>query len=286
MKSATVYAIRPILRAHTGHERTGNRVLPMSDTSTDSDQRVPKVQGNSAARHLVWITLAVCALMLLVPFAHASGGPPGSVHHMPHDNNSTWYRHMHPALVRAHSELFGIDHRVPYDDNGIWNRKVQLGVEDGTLATVIGGAFLLGDHSKLGDTFWRSLDAVTVSAVAAQVLKRTFQRERPSQTDNPDKFFAGFKYESFPSAEVTVITAAVTPFMARYGPTHPAVYALAALPLYDAIARVKVHGHWQSDVIAGAALGALIGIWATHRHHSLLVGLLPGGFSIGYVHRF
>jgi undecaprenyl-diphosphatase len=25
--------------------------------------------------------------------------------------------------------------------------------------------------------------------------------------------------------------------------------------VYDAIARVKTHGHWQSDVIAGWALG-------------------------------
>ncbi|HEX7342563.1 MAG TPA: phosphatase PAP2 family protein [Rhodanobacteraceae bacterium] len=197
-----------------------------------------------------------------------------------------WNQKTRLQFAPASGGPFGIDHRVHYDNHGLWNRNVQLGVEYGTLATVLGGSLLLGDHSRLGDTFWRSLDAVTVSAVAAQVLKRTFQRERPSQTGDPDKFFKGFQYQSFPSGEVTAISAAVTPFIVRYGHDHPAVYALAALPLYDAFARVKVHGHWQSDVIAGALLGTAIGIWTARRQHSLLVGWLPGGFSIGYVHRF
>jgi hypothetical protein len=39
-------------------------------------------------------------------------------------------------------------------------------------------------------------------------------------------------------------------------------------------------------VLAGAALGAGIGIWATRRKSPLIVGWLPGGFSIGFVHRF
>lgn len=207
-------------------------------------------------RRLIMITFALCFLMSGVPLAHAGGGP------------------------------FGIDHRVHYDNSGIWNRKIQKNVEYATVLTVVGGSFVLGDHNKLGDTFWRSFDAVAVSSATAQVMKWTFQRERPSQTNDPNKFFSGIHSESFPSGEVTVISAAVTPFMVRYGHDHPAVYALAALPLYDAIARVKTHGHWQSDVIVGAAIGTAIGIWASHRHHSLLVGWLPGGFSIGYVHRF
>jgi undecaprenyl-diphosphatase len=58
------------------------------------------------------------------------------------------------------------------------------------------------------------------------------------------------------------------------------------LPLYDAVARLKVRGHWQSDVIVGAALGTGLGIWASHRQSPLILGWLPGGFRIGYVHRF
>jgi undecaprenyl-diphosphatase len=82
------------------------------------------------------------------------------------------------------------------------------------------------------------------------------------------------------------MSAAVTPFIVNYGDEHPAVYAMALLPAYDAVARVKTRGHWQSDVLIGAAVGAGVGIWMAHRKSSLVVGWLPGGFSVGYVHRF
>jgi undecaprenyl-diphosphatase len=181
---------------------------------------------------------------------------------------------------------FGIDYRVHYDNSGIWKRSIQKDVEYATIIGALGGALALGDHDKLGDTFWRSVDALAVTAATTEAMKYTFQRERPSDTNDPNKFFRGSKYQSFPSGEVASVAAAVTPFMVNYGEDHPAVYALAALPLYDAIARVKVHGHWQSDVLIGAAIGTGIGYWAARRQSSLLVGWLPGGFSVGYVHRF
>lgn len=188
--------------------------------------------------------------------------------------------------ARAGGGPLGIDHLVHYDNSGIWKRGNQTALIYGTLATVGVGALALGDHSKIGDTFWRSVDALVVTGVATTAMKYTFQRERPSQSGDPNLFFRGFHAESFPSGEVAAMSAAVTPFIVNYGHDHPAVYALALLPAYDAIARVKTHGHWQSDVLVGAAVGTGIGIWAAHRHSSLIVGWLPGGFSVGYVHRF
>lgn len=243
-------------------------------------------------RRVVVTAIALCATVLQVPLARAHSI---GVDHVAHPaDNRPWDHHV-PTSTSFHPELrftlaaggpFGIDHRVHFDNRGLWNRNVQKGVMYGTVAAVIGGAFAFGDHHKLGDTFWRSLDAITVSSAAALVLKVTFQRERPSLTSDPNHFFSGIHHDSFPSGEVTAISAAVTPFIVRYGSQHPAVYLLAALPLYDAIARVKTHGHWQSDVLAGAVLGTAVGIWATHRQQSLVVGWLPGGFSVGYIHRF
>lgn len=150
---------------------------------------------------------------------------------------------LHPVL--AANGPFGIDHRVRYDTNGPWRRSDQKLLMGGTIVTVIGGSLLLGDQNKLGDTFWRSLDSMAVSSVIAQGAKLTFQRERPSQTNDPSKFFQGTRYESFPSGEVTAIAGAVTPFVVAYGHDHPTVYALELLPLYDAVARVRTRGHWQ-----------------------------------------
>ncbi|MBD8900465.1 phosphatase PAP2 family protein [Rhodanobacter sp. DHG33] len=181
---------------------------------------------------------------------------------------------------------FGIDHRLHYDNSGIWKRSNQNILMYGTIVAVGGGALAFGDQDKLGDTFWRSVDATVIASLGAEALKYTFQRERPSQTSDPNRFFEGSRGRSFPSGEVTAITAAVTPFMANYGEDHPAVYALALLPAYDAVARMKTRGHWQSDVLAGAALGAGVGIWAAHRKSPLIIGWLPGGFQVGYVHHF
>jgi membrane-associated phospholipid phosphatase len=181
---------------------------------------------------------------------------------------------------------FGIDHVVAYDNSGIWKRSNQEILIYGTILTVSAGALAFGDQDKLGDTFWRSVDAMAISSAGAEVMKYTFQRERPSQTNNPNEFFKGIHAQSFPSGEVTAMAAAVTPFMAAYGDDHPAIYALALLPAYDAVARVKTHGHWQSDVLVGAALGTGVGLWASHRQSPLILSWLPGGFQIGFVHHF
>lgn len=181
---------------------------------------------------------------------------------------------------------FGIDHRLHYDNSGIWNRNNQKALLYGSILTVGVGALALGDDSKLGDTFWRSVDSMVITGVAATGMKYTFRRERPSQTASPNQWFKSSSAQSFPSGEVAVISAAVTPFIANYGQDHPAVYALVLLPAYDAVARMKVRGHWQSDVLVGAALGTGIGIWSARRHSPLILGWLPGGFQVGFVHRF
>ena len=186
----------------------------------------------------------------------------------------------------AASGPLGIDHRIQYDNSGVWKRSNQDVMIYGTIATVVGGAFAFGDQDKLGDTFWRSLDALAVTGVATQGLKFTSQRERPSRTSDPNRWFAGSHAQSFPSGEVAAISAAVTPFMVNYGHDHPAVYALALLPVYDAVARVKTRGHWQSDVLVGAAVGAGVGLWAARRDSPLIVGWLPGGFQVGFIHHF
>lgn len=177
---------------------------------------------------------------------------------------------------------FGIDHVIHYDNSGIWKRSVQKDLAAGTALILVGGALWEGDDNKLGDTFWRSIDSTVLSVGSAQVMKFAFSRERPSQTTNPNKFFTGHGNDSFPSGEVAEIAGAVTPFIFEYGQEHPAVYGLALLPVYDAIARLKVHGHWQSDVIVGAALGAGWGWYATQRDRPLVLSFLPGGLMVGF----
>lgn len=192
-----------------------------------------------------------------------------------------------PALSLAQQHgIFGIDHKMNYDNDGIINRKAQLAVEGLTLATIVGGALWEGGESRLGKTYWQSMDAAVLGTASSTVLKEVFTRSRPIQSPDPNLWFRGKGHYSFPSGEVTFVTAAVTPFVLEYGRDHPAVYALELLPVYDAIARLKVDGHWQSDVLAGFALGTAAGYLAHKQDSPWLLQALPGGFAVGLKKRF
>jgi membrane-associated phospholipid phosphatase len=179
----------------------------------------------------------------------------------------------------------GIDHRVTYDDSGIWARSNQQALINGLIASVGIGALWEGGESRLGKTFWQSVDAGVVSGVAATGLKYAFSRERPSQTDDPNRWFTG-NGQSFPSGEVTTVSSLVTPFVLEYRHDNPAVYALELLPIYDSIARVKTWGHWQTDVIAGFALGTTAGFLFHQRSSPLIWSVMPHGIQIGIKMQF
>lgn len=184
--------------------------------------------------------------------------------------------------VQAGSGLLGLDHYVPLDDSGIWSRKTQMQVYNALLLTTGVVAVWEGGETRFGRTIWKSIDATVVSGVTAGAMKLAFSRSRPSQSMDPNQWFQGSGHESFPSGEVTVISAIVTPVMLEYGHEHPSVYALELLPVYDAIARVKTHGHWQSDVLAGLALGTAGGYFMHGRTQTpFVLNVMPHAIYVG-----
>jgi undecaprenyl-diphosphatase len=193
---------------------------------------------------------------------------------------------MIPFCVHAGGGPLGFDSELPLDQSGIWARKYQTALENGVVAVELAGALWYGNDNALGHTFWQTIDGSAVSGIAAQLLKYGFSRARPSQGDNPNQWFKGRCCQSFPSGEVTLQASFVTPFIVNYAKQDPWVWSLAALPVYDAIARLKSQAHWQTDVIAGGLLGAGIGYWATTRATPLTVQLLPRGLSLGFNKRF
>ena len=186
------------------------------------------------------------------------------------------------APAAAGGGVLGLDHVVPLDNSGIWARRNQTALFAGLLLAEGSVALWEGGDSRLGRTLWKSIDATLVGGVAAQALKLTFSRSRPDQTNDPGRWFQGSGNESFPSGEVTVASAIVTPLVLEYRKDHPAIYALELIPLYDAIARVKVHGHWQSDVIAGFALGSAAGYYMQRRTGTpWVLSVMPHGIYVG-----
>ncbi|HET7366608.1 MAG TPA: phosphatase PAP2 family protein [Burkholderiales bacterium] len=187
-------------------------------------------------------------------------------------------------MLRATQALAGLDHKVEYDNSGIWNRDNQNLLRYGALLTTVGIALWEGGDTRLGRNAWQSVDSVTMATIIAEVGKRATGRLRPSETDDPNQWRMGGR--SFPSGEVAEISSIVTPYVMEYGSEHPSVYALEILPVYDAVARVKVQAHWQSDVIAGFVIGTVSGFVAYRRESPLILSVMPHGISVGLRTRF
>jgi hypothetical protein len=191
------------------------------------------------------------------------------------------------AVAGEHQALagggpFGIDHELRFDNSGIWKRSDQLFVQDSLIVGELAGALWEGGDSRLGKTFWQAIDSSVLAGLSAQGMKYAFGRARPSQGNNPNAWFKGTQFQSFPSGEVAAVSSIVQPFVFEYHADNPAVYALELLPIYDSVARMKSQAHWQSDVIAGYALGGLTAYYARNRDSPFFLGLLPHGIYAGF----
>jgi membrane-associated phospholipid phosphatase len=121
--------------------------------------------------------------------------------------------------------------------------------------TVVGGKATGKPHvTAMGRN---GLLALTDAAIATYALKYSLARERPYHNDGAGRFFKG--KDGFPSGHAT-LTFAVATAVAR-SPRCPRWVALASYGVASAasVSRWGVHKHFPSDVVAGAALGFLIG---------------------------
>jgi hypothetical protein len=191
-----------------------------------------------------------------------------------------------PTGAWAAGGPFGIDHEWGYDQTGIWSRGYSEALKWGVIATEGIGALWLGNDDPLGHTFWQSIDASALSGIAAELMKVSFRRARPTQGNNPSLWFQGGCCDSFPSGEVTLQASFVAPFIMDYAPQHPWIWALEAVPIYDAVARLKAQAHWQSDVLVGWIVGSSFGYFSTTYKTPLVVRVLPRGLTVGLQKHF
>jgi membrane-associated phospholipid phosphatase len=187
-----------------------------------------------------------------------------------------------PLSASAADGPLGIDKIVARSDTGIWARSNQKFLQNSSTGLIIGAALWEGSPNRFGLTLWKSVDSMIMADVAAQLAKRAFRRQRPIDGNDPNAWFKASRNQSFPSGEVTHITAIVTPLIAEYATDYPAVWLLSALPAYDGIARIKSQAHWQTDVLAGLALGTSIGLYSAQRSKSWTVSMMPGGVMMGF----
>ncbi|WP_298187493.1 phosphatase PAP2 family protein [Acidiferrobacter sp.] len=239
------------------------------------------------------VALALVLNLAMVPFAYAKPPTPGPTLGQGIARDFTQPQSALGALgdttvvgiglgLLDYAGLHKLDHPVSQDNHGVYAIAKTPTFPFELIMTTLGAAIWEGGRTRLGHTLWQSLDAAALAGVSTQILKFTFQRNRPSQSpNNPDLWFQGIHSQSFPSGDVSSITALVTPLILTYKRREPAVWALALVPAFDMVARVKAHGHWETDVAAGAVIGALSGYYAHERHSPFILSLLPNGFYMG-----
>lgn len=187
-----------------------------------------------------------------------------------------------PAAALAQSCGWShIDREVGFSDSGMWNPNVYRGIVGALTIAQVGGALWEGSESRFGKTMWQGIDSEIIGDVAAEAGKYIFTRARPDQGNNPCLWFQGGSHKSFPSGEASVAAALVTPYVIEYAGDNPLAYALLALPLYVGVGRIKNQAHWQTDVLAGWAVGGLSGWYAHSRETPILIEILPHGFQVG-----
>ena len=104
----------------------------------------------------------------------------------------------------------GFDRVVEYDNGGIWKRSNQQALYYGLIGGEIAGALWFGGEDRLGKTFWQAIDSSALGGVTNEAMKHIFTRSRPAQSPDPHLWFQGGGHYSFPSGEVTAVTAIVT----------------------------------------------------------------------------
>jgi membrane-associated phospholipid phosphatase len=182
--------------------------------------------------------------------------------------------------------ILHLDRCDEYEATGLRSRKNQKLLDTIVVGGTVGVAMWEGTDSTLGRQAWKSLDGIVTAAIATEVMKRVFERPRPSQSEDPDLWRQGKGNYSFPSGETATMAAFVTPIILNYRDEYPAVWGLTLLPIYMADARMASRGHWTSDVLAGAAVGAAAGWYATKRDSPAILGFTTDGAFMGIKRRF
>lgn len=82
----------------------------------------------------------------------------------------------------------------------MWGKAHQNQILIGTGLAIAATALWEGKNSRLGHTMWQSGDAIALSLAADFPLSNVFQRARPQDTSNLNRWFRASATPAFPAA--------------------------------------------------------------------------------------
>jgi membrane-associated phospholipid phosphatase len=148
----------------------------------------------------------------------------------------------------------------------------------------VGGTWLyanLVDSGAGHREAWQMVEAGGLAAVTSYALKFAVGRERPDQTDDPNKWRSGGS--SFPSFHASAAFA-VGAVLAESGNDDyrwiRRFLGYGAVAGYTAFERLKHNSHWLSDDVAGAALGGATAHFILSRNAARNAEMNSSAFSV------
>jgi membrane-associated phospholipid phosphatase len=168
--------------------------------------------------------------------------------------------------------------RITGDEIAEFNRQVKTSriVSQGGsvygLGSVAGAFYLFGrlrKNDRAKETGLLSAQALVDSVIAASALKGISQRARPMAGVERSEFFDGGN--SFPSGHSTQAWAVATVIANEYHDNRVVQIAAYGVASAVSVSRFTGNKHYLSDVVAGSALGYVIGkyIYTTHHRKSI-----------------
>lgn len=145
-------------------------------------------------------------------------------------------------------------------------------VSDGTLVGMVSvPAFMyvwggLHGYSRAHETGLLAGEALINSFVVDEALKVAFARERPTATNSQGRFFQTLGDASFPSTHSTLGWTLASVIAHEYPGWLSQTLAYSGATAIS-VSRVAGRQHFPSDVVAGAAVGWLIGRQVFRAHH-------------------
>ena len=136
------------------------------------------------------------------------------------------------------------------------------------LGTVAGAFYLFGrrrNDDRARETGLLSAEALVNSLIVESALKGISQRARPAAGRERSEFFDGGN--SFPSGHSTQAWAVATVIANEYRDRRAVQIAAYGVATAVSVARFTGQKHYLSDVVAGSALGYVIGKYVYTTHH-------------------
>ena len=195
------------------------------------------------------------------------------------------------VFIAAESSLMFADEsvkRFAQDHRYKTLNQVSKHVLDGFDATnnliIISGFFAYGamaQNKKSVSTALLAFESFTLASLFVRIPKNLAGRMRPDDWRNEGAFaFKGpFHGKSFPSGHAAATFAVASVIANQYHDTKwvpVTAYSVAGLV---GLSRIYDNKHWLTDVVAGAAVGTLVGNLVSHRSINSHLTVVPFGNS-------